>query len=121
MKAIESYLAAWNARTSEERTALLQSCLTPDVIYIDPHAPEPIEGIESMQELIEAFRSRFDHRLIAEGRIDEHHSVFRLRWRLQRENGDVLSRGLMVGDIADAEPTVLKRIVQFVDDHQTSD
>ncbi|MFK8184941.1 MAG: hypothetical protein AB8B99_16340 [Phormidesmis sp.] len=89
--------------------------MTPDAIYIDPHAPSPIKGIESMQKLIETFRSRFDHRLIAEGDIDQHHHVFRLRWRLQQEGGNVLSQGLMTGDFTQTEPNRLKRVVQFVD------
>lgn len=120
MKAINSYIAAWNAETSEDRDSLLQSCLTSDVIYIDPHAPEPVQGIDGMQALIETFRSRFDHQLIVEGNIDQHHDVFRLRWRLQQENGDILSRGLMVGDLTHAEPKLLKRIVQFVDTNSDS-
>ena len=66
-----------------------------------------------MQALIETFRARFDHQLEPEGDIDTHHSVFRLRWRLRRENGEVLSRGLMVGDLT--ETGSIERIVQFVD------
>ncbi|MBE9138223.1 hypothetical protein IQ254_13675 [Nodosilinea sp. LEGE 07088] len=113
MSAIETYLAAWNVETSEERQRLLQSCMTTNAIYIDPHAPEPIQGIDSMQALIEKFRSRFDHKLIAEEEIDAHHNVFRLRWKLQQDSGEILSCGLMVGDLTDAG--VIKRIVQFVD------
>ncbi|NJL56604.1 hypothetical protein HC928_16640 [bacterium] len=113
MSEIETYLAAWNAETTEERHSLLQSCMTTDAIYIDPHAPDPIQGIDSMQALIEKFRSRFAHKLIAEEAIDAHHNVFRLRWKLQRDSGEVLSRGLMVGDLT--ETGLIERIVQFVD------
>jgi hypothetical protein len=66
-----------------------------------------------MQSLIEQFRTRFDHRLEPEGDIDMHHNVFRLQWRLQRDSGEILSRGLMVGDITNTG--VIERIVQFVD------
>lgn len=113
MSAIATYLAAWNAATSQERLSLLQSCMTADAIYVDPHAPEPIQGVDSMQALIETFRSRFDHGLIAEDAVDAHHNVFRLRWRLQRDSGEILSRGLMVGELSNTG--VIKRIIQFVD------
>jgi hypothetical protein len=66
-----------------------------------------------LRDKIEKFRSRFDHKLEPEGQIDMHHNVFRLQWRLQRDSGEILSRGLMVGDLTDAG--AIKRIVQFVD------
>ncbi|NJK52981.1 MAG: nuclear transport factor 2 family protein [Leptolyngbyaceae cyanobacterium SU_3_3] len=113
MQSVQNYLAAWNAQTSDERRSLLQSCITDKAIYIDPHAPDPVQGIDGMQALIEKFRARFDHKLESEGQIDMHHSVFRLRWRLQRESGEVLSRGLMVGDLTNTG--LIERIVQFVD------
>ncbi len=113
MKPIEDYFAAWNAKTADQRKSLLLSCMTNNGIYIDPHAAEPIQGIDEMQALIEQFRERFDHRLEPEGSIDTHHHVFRLRWRLQRDNGEILSRGLMVGELTDTG--LLERIIQFVD------
>jgi hypothetical protein len=113
IKSIQDYLAAWNAQTAAEREMLLQSCLTDDVIYIDPHAADPVHGIDGMQALMEKFRALFDHRLEPESEIDMHHSVFRLRWRLQRDSGEVLSHGLMVGDLTDTG--LIERIVQFVD------
>ncbi|WP_299484496.1 hypothetical protein [Acaryochloris sp. IP29b_bin.137] len=113
IQSIQDYLAAWNAKTFNERRSLLQSCMTGKAIYIDPHAPDPVQGIDGMQALIEKFRARFDHELKAEGQIDMHHSVFRLPWRLQRDSGEILSHGLMVGDLTDAG--LIKRIVQFVD------
>jgi hypothetical protein len=113
MQSVQDYLAAWNTKTSDERRSLLQSCMTDQAIYIDPHAPDPVQGIDGMQALIEKFRSRFDHKLEPEGQIDMHHRVFRLRWRLQRDSGEVLSHGLMVGDLTDTG--LIERIVQFVD------
>jgi hypothetical protein len=112
-RSIQDYLAAWNTTNSDERSRLLQSCMTDKAIYIDPHAPEPVQGIDGMQALIEKFRSRFDHKLEPEGQVDMHHNVFRLHWRLQQDNGEILSRGLMVGDLTDAG--AIERIVQFVD------
>jgi hypothetical protein len=113
MQSVQDYLAAWNAQTSDKREILLKNCMTDDAIYIDPHAPEPVQGIDGMQSLIEKFRARFDHKLESEGQIDTHHNVFRLRWRLQRDSGEVLSHGLMVGDLTDTG--LIERIVQFVD------
>ncbi len=113
IQSIQDYLAAWNAQTATERSMLLQSCMTDDAVYIDPHAPDPVRGVDGMQALIEKFRSRFDHKLEPEGQVDMHHNVFRLPWRLQRDSGEVLSRGLMVGDLTDAG--IIERIVQFVD------
>jgi hypothetical protein len=113
IRQIQDYLAAWNSQTSAERQSLLQSCMTDNAIYIDPHAPKPVQGIDEMQALIEKFRARFDHKLEPEGQVDMHHNVFRLRWRLQRDSGEILSRGLMVGDLTDAG--AIERIVQFVD------
>jgi SnoaL-like domain len=113
IKSIQNYLAAWNSQTADERKSLIQSCMTDDAIYIDPHAPDPVQGIDGMQALIEQFRSRFDHQLEPEGPVDMHHNVFRLRWRLQRDSGEILSRGLMVGDLTDTG--VIARIIQFVD------
>jgi hypothetical protein len=113
IRAIQDYLAAWNAHTASERKTLLQGCMVANAIYIDPHAPEPVQGIDEMQALIEKFRSRFDHKLEPQGQVDMHHHVFRLHWRLQRDNGEILSRGLMVGDLSDAG--LIERIVQFVD------
>ena len=113
IQSVQDYLSAWNTQTSDERRRLLQSCMTDKAIYIDPHAPDPVQGIDGMQALIEEFRARFDHKLEPEGQIDMHHSVFRLRWRLQRDSGEVLSHGLMVGDLT--ETGLIERIVQFVD------
>jgi hypothetical protein len=113
IKSIQDYLAAWNAQTSAERQSLLQSCMTDNAIYTDPHAPEPVQGIDGMQALIEGFRSLFDHKLEPEGQVETHHNVFRLRWRLQRDSGEILSRGMMVGDLTDTG--LIERIVQFVD------
>lgn len=113
MKRIDDYLAAWNADTSDARHSLLTNCMINDVIYLDPHAPEPINGITGVEALIELFRSRFDHRLKPEGNIDTHHHVFRLRWCLQRDSGEILSKGLMVGDLTDSG--MIQRIVHFVD------
>ncbi|MGG6269395.1 nuclear transport factor 2 family protein [Leptolyngbya sp. AN03gr2] len=113
MQSINNYIAAWNAKTPEERQNLLVDCLAEEIVYLDPHVSEPIQGIEGMQALIERFRGRFDHKLEPDGEIDTHHQVFRLRWRLQRETGEVLSRGLMVGDLSTSG--VLQRIVHFVD------
>jgi hypothetical protein len=113
IKPIQDYLAAWNAQTVAERQGLLQSCMTNNAIYIDPHALDPVQGVDGMQALIEKFRSRFDHKLEPEGQVDLHHNVFRLHWRLQRDNGEILSHGLMVGDLTDAG--AIERIVQFVD------
>jgi SnoaL-like domain len=113
IRSIQDYLAAWNAQTAAKRQSLLQSCMTDDAIYIDPHAPDPVKGIDGMQALMEKFRALFDHRLEPVGQVDLHHNVFRLYWRLQRDNGDILSRGLMVGDLNDAG--AIERIVQFVD------
>jgi hypothetical protein len=62
IKPIQDYLAAWNAQTADERQSLLQGCMTDNAIYIDPHAPESVRGIDGMQALIEKFRSRFDHK-----------------------------------------------------------
>jgi hypothetical protein len=113
IQSVQDYLAAWNTQTSDERRSLLQCCMTDKAIYIDPHAPDPVQGIDGMQALIEKFRARFDHKLEHVGQIDMHHSVFRLRWRLQRDSGEVLSHGLMVGDLTDTG--LIERIVQFVD------
>jgi hypothetical protein len=113
MKSIEDYLAAWNAETSEARHNLLIKCLTAEVIYLDPHVPETITGIAGVRSIIERFRQRFDHRLQPEGNADIHHDIFRLRWCLQRDSGDVLSRGLMVGDLTASG--MIQRIVHFVD------
>jgi hypothetical protein len=118
IRPIQDYLAAWNAQTADERKSLLQGCMVANTIYIDPHAPEPVQGIDGMQALIEKFRSRFDHKLEPEGQVDMHHNVFRLHWRLQRDNGDIL-RGLMVGDLSDAG--IIERIVQFVDTAPTKE
>jgi hypothetical protein len=112
---IQNHLAAWNSPTADERQSLLQTCMTNDAVYIDPHAPDPVQGIDGMQALIEKFRSRFDHQLEPEGPVDMHHNVFRLHWRLQRESAGILSRGLMMGDLTDTG--VIARIVQFVEIH----
>lgn len=113
MQSIDNYLAAWNTKSSDERRSLLVNCLTNDVIYVDPHIPNPVQGIEELQALIERFRKLFDHILESEGNIDMHHNVFRLQWRLQRSNGEILSRGLMVGDLS--ATGMIERIVHFVD------
>ncbi|MFM7424270.1 MAG: nuclear transport factor 2 family protein [Elainella sp.] len=113
MQAVKDYLAAWNAADAEARHHHLMSCVTPDVMYLDPHIVEPVYGIEELQALIERFRQRFDHRLEPEAELDIHHQVFRLAWRLQRESGAILSRGLMVGDLT--ATGLIQRVVHFVD------
>ena len=113
MKSIENYVAAWNAKTSDERHSLLVNCMTADVVCIDPSLANPIQGIEEVQAFIEQFQERFDYKLEPDGKIDTHHHVFRLRWRFERDNGEMLSRGLMVGDLS--PDRVIERIVHFVD------
>lgn len=113
MQAIENYLAAWNATQADERYPLLTSCVTPDVIYLDPHVAEPIYGMAELQDLIERFRQRFDHSLEPISAIDSHHQVFRLQWRLRRETGALLSQGLMIGDLT--PDGLIQRVVHFID------
>ncbi|AFZ31897.1 hypothetical protein Glo7428_3418 [Gloeocapsa sp. PCC 7428] len=113
MQSIDNYLSAWNATTSNERYSFLINCLATDVIYLDPHIPNPVQGIEEMQALIERFRTLFDHILEPEGDVDMHHNVFRLQWRLQRSNGEILSHGLMIGDLS--ATGMIERIIHFVD------
>lgn len=58
LNSIEEYVTAWNAKTTKKRQLLRVDCITSDIIYIDIHAPEPIQGIDEMQALIEKFISR---------------------------------------------------------------
>jgi len=78
---LRHYLHAWNAPTVDERAQALRQALTPDIVYIDPHAGE-LQGIEAVRTLVEQFRSKFDYPLEATGHLDVHHQLFRLPWRL---------------------------------------
>ncbi|MEO1590344.1 MAG: nuclear transport factor 2 family protein [Cyanobacteria bacterium J06632_22] len=115
---LRHYLHAWNAPTADERAAALRQALTPEVIYIDPHAGERY-GIDAVHAVIEQFRSKSDYLLEATGHLDVHHQLFRLPWRLGDLDRGVLSHGTLVGEF-NAAGKIL-RLWGFLDGKQAGD
>ncbi|MEM6351972.1 MAG: nuclear transport factor 2 family protein [Cyanobacteria bacterium P01_D01_bin.14] len=115
---LQRYLHAWNATTPEARATALAQSLTPEVIYVDPHAGE-LQGIDAVQSLIEQFHAKFNHPLEATGHLDVHHHLFRLPWRLGDRETGVLSHGMFVGEFNDAVQIV--RLWTFLDGKQAGD
>lgn len=110
---LRDYLAGWNAPDADTRHGLLANATVRDVVYIDPHIPEPLKGLPELEAHIATFRLTFDHKLEAALPADVHHNVLRARWRLKLQEGEEMSRGILVADLG--KDGRLTRIIHFVD------
>ena len=110
---LRDYLAGWNAPDADRRHGLLANAVHRDIVYLDPHVAEPVEGLPALESHISHFRLKFQHKLEAALPADVHHNVLRTRWRLKLPEEDEMSRGILVADIG--KDGRLTRIIHFVD------
>jgi len=52
---VETFFSAWGTADSAERKALIESAVAVDISYADPRAPEPIAGVEALDEYVGMF------------------------------------------------------------------
>lgn len=110
---LRDYLAGWNATNPDQRHAHLAHSVERDVVYLDPDAEKPIEGLAALESHVAHFRTRFEHKLEAALPVDTHHNVLRTRWRLKLPEGEEMSRGMLFADLGKDGRMI--RIVRFVD------
>ena len=111
---LTNYLAAWNASEPEERLSLLSQILTPNCLYADSHLPSLIETREQHSHFIDQFRSKFpDLKISLVSPADIHHSFFRFRWQIAKENGDIFTQGVFFGETNQNQE--ITKLVGFVD------
>lgn len=95
-KTITQYIACWNNANAQERLPELEKCFAQTGQYVDDHVPNALKNRSEMDDLITLFRSRLTHQLIFLGAPDLHHQVFRVRCKLENEEG-ILSRLTFTG------------------------
>lgn len=105
-------MACWNNMDGDSRLENLQNCFAGEGTYTDPHAPNPLKSVGEMNDLITFFRSRFTHQLVVIGTAEAHHKVFRIRCKLENEQG-ILNNITMFGEIDDMG--FISKIVCFID------
>jgi hypothetical protein len=109
---IAQYVACWNDKDSNSRLENLQKCFAVNGIYTDPHAPNLLKSVGELNDLITFFRSRLNHQLLLIGTPEVHHNVFRMRCKLENEQG-ILNNITMFGEVDDAG--FISKIVCFID------
>jgi hypothetical protein len=87
LKTITQYIASWNNANTQERLPELEKCFAQTGQYVDDHVPNALNSINEMNDLITLFRSRLTHQLIVLGNPEFHHHVFRVKCKLENENG----------------------------------
>ena len=111
-QALENYFAAWNAPHVDDCSAKLLAGCAQDVVVLHPEAERPLNGWAAVASHVAYFRERHGHRMEPTSRIDAHHRVCRVSWRLA-DGADVLSTGVLVADAAGDGR--LQRVIHFID------
>ena len=86
---LETMLAAWGEDDPMRIRALLESALSPEVVFVDPNYA--IEGLEAFVTMIQAVR-RENPGLTAAvtSGYDAHHDICRYTWRVTLADGTFL-------------------------------
>ena len=105
-------LSAWNEADEGARRAILEEALAASSTYLDPNAPEPIEGVDGMAGFLEVFRRSLpDAVLLPQGSPMVSHGSAMMHARLDR-GGEPFARLIFVGW---AEGDGLSRVTGFVE------
>ena len=105
-------LSAWNEADADARAAILDEALGASFIYADPHAPEPLDGIDGMASYLAIFRENLpDAVLLPIGAPQVTHDTAMMRARIDK-GGAPFADLLFVGTSGDDG---LTRVTGFVE------
>ena len=110
--ALLTFLSAWNEADAEARRATLEEALAASSSYLDPNAPEPLEGPDGVAGFLDVFRRSLpDAVLVPQGTPLESHGSALIHARIDRA-GAAFARLVFVGQMgADG----LVRVTGFVE------
>ena len=111
-----AYIAAWNARSDDERATAVAAVFAPGATYTDPLAD--VSGRAAIAELIGGAQQQFAgwaFRLA--GPVDGHHGQARFTWALGPEGGNGASEAPVVGfDVVTLDDTgQITSVLGFLD------
>ncbi|MBL7501770.1 nuclear transport factor 2 family protein [Frankia sp. CNm7] len=111
-KAVERYLAAWNATEPAGTAAAVAAAWAEDGGYTDPLAA--VRGHEQIFGLIGAVQAQFPGHLFRQaGAVDGHHDVARFGWELVAPDGTAPVAGF---DVITLDPDGrIRSVVGFLD------
>ncbi len=52
---IDTFFDAWQLEAGDERLERITRSVTPDVIYVDPRTPQPVSGIDALNQYVGMF------------------------------------------------------------------
>ena len=52
---IDTFFSAWQLESAEERLARITSAVASDVSYVDPRMPNPISGVDALNDYVGMF------------------------------------------------------------------
>ena len=52
---IATFFDAWQLEAADERLEKISSAVTPDIEYVDPRTPEPVNGISALSDYVGMF------------------------------------------------------------------
>jgi len=111
-KAVERYLAAWNAAEPSATAAAVAAAWADDGGYTDPLAS--VTGHQEIFGLIGAVQAQFPgHRFRLVGAVDGHHDVARFGWELVAADGTAPVAGF---DVLTLDPDGrIRSVIGFLD------
>jgi hypothetical protein len=106
-------LSIWNTRDLAARNALIEACVSEQVLYLDPHIPRPVTNRTEFGAFISTFQERVTGVEVVTGDIiQEHNDHARIAFTIKRSDA-IFSRGTFFTQ-SDDEGRFTK-IVGFVD------
>lgn len=96
--AVELFGQAWNEPDEKKREQLINDSWAKDGIYLDPTTE--IHGRENLLPMLTHYFSTYPNaKVIQTSNYDQHHSIYRVSWKVILENGEQLVEGTDVGQL----------------------
>ncbi len=111
MSAVEDFFSAWGLADADERRREMTAALAPEVSYVDPMTPEPIEGPDAVAAYVDAFAANAPGATATVVAHQDRHSLTRVTVEFRMADGAVQYGQYFVEFDADERPT---RLVGFV-------
>jgi len=107
---VDTYFGAWNEQDGNARRALLERCVTSDVVLIDENGR--FHGYDGLGALIARFHERVPGgRVVRSSGIDEFDGIARYSWDIVGPDANTVMVGLDV--VEQGSDSRLRRIVMF--------
>ncbi|RYE52999.1 MAG: nuclear transport factor 2 family protein [Sphingobacteriales bacterium] len=88
---------AWNEPNAAKREILINAAWVEDGEFMDPTTQ--VKGRKNLLPIISDFITRYpDAEVIQTSTIDQHHSVYRVSWKIILKNGEQLTEGTDFGE-----------------------